>query len=341
METTKTIINYTHRQAGHCESGATSNLFKFNGLEISEPMAFGVGNGLYFSYIPFLKIQFAPMLSFRNLPNTVFKRSTAYMGVDATVIKKIKDPAEAMERLDRNLEKGIPTGCQVGVFQLTFFPPEYRMHYNMHNLVVFGKEGNLYHVSDTVMEFPQVITYDDLLRVRYAKGAFAPQGKMYWINHTIEQPVDLKAAVILGIKKTVHEMIGIPFPLIGVKGLRWLARDIKKWPIKHGNDKASFYLGQILRMAEDFGTGGAGFRYIYGAFLKEAGELFNHHAELLEASDMMGKTANKWREFTYMGARNCKNRSKPEEDYGTLSVKLLEIAADEEKVYQKLKKINF
>ncbi len=341
METKTLMIDYKHRQAGHCESGATSNLLKYNGLDLSEPMAFGIGNGLYFSYIPFLKIQFAPMISFRNIPNTVFKRSMAYMGIEATVVKKIRDPKEAMEMLDRNLAQGIPTGCQVGVFQLTFFPPEYRMHYNMHNLVVFGKEGNHYHISDTVMEHPQILTYDDLLRVRYAKGAFAPQGKMYWINRKIDRPVDLKPAIAKGIQKTVYEMIGIPFPLIGVKGLRWMARDIKKWPKKHGNDKASFYLGQILRMAEDFGTGGAGFRYIYGAFLQEAGEIYGNHTELLEAADMMGKTANKWREFTYIGARNCKNRSKPEEDYGTLSEKLLEIAADEEKVYRKLKSIRF
>lgn len=341
MTETKTMIDYTHRQAGHCESGATSNLFRFNGLEMTEQMAFGIGNGLYFSYIPFLKIQFAPMISFRNIPNTVFRRATNYMGIEATVIKKIKDPKEAMELLDRNLGQGIPTGCQVGVFQLTFFPPEYRMHYNMHNLVVFGKEGNLYHISDTVMEFPQVLTYEDLVRVRYAKGAFAPQGKMYWINNRIDRPIDLKPAIIKAIAKTVNEMIGIPFPLIGVKGLRWMARDIKTWPKKHGNDKAAFYLGQILRMAEDFGTGGAGFRYIYGAFLKEAGELFNNHHELLEASDLMGRTANKWREFTYMGARNCKNRSKPEENYGTLSEKLLEIASDEEKVYKMLKNLKF
>lgn len=340
METTKTIINYTHRQAGHCESGATSNLFKFYGLDISEPMAFGIGNGLYFSYIPFLKIMFAPMISFRNLPNTVFRRATQYLGIEATVIKKIKDPKEAMAMLDRNLEQGIPTGMQVGVFQLTFFPPEYRQHYNMHNLVAFGKEGNLYHISDTVMEFPQVLTYDDLLRVRYAGGAFAPQGKMYWIDN-LKPGIDIKPAIIKGIKKTVYEMIGIPFPLIGVKGLKWMARDLKKWPKKHGNEKASFYLGQILRMAEDFGTGGAGFRYIYGAFLKEAGELFGNHTELLEAADIMGKTANKWREFTYIGARNCKNRSKPEEDYGMLSDMLMGIAQNEEIVYRKLEKIKF
>jgi hypothetical protein len=331
------LINYTHRQAGHCESGATSNLFNFYGVEFSEPMAFGVGTGIYFSYLPFLKLMFAPMTSFRNLPNTVFHRSMKYLGIDSTVIKKFNDPKESMDALDRNLEKGIPTGVQVGVFNLTFFPPEYRQHYNMHNMVVFGKEGNLYHISDTVMEHPQVLTYDDLLRVRWAKGAFAPKGKMYWINN-MKKDLDIRSATKAGIDKSVYEMIKVPFWLIGVKGIRVLAKDIKKWPVKLGKEKASFYLGSILRMAEDFGTGGAGFRYIYGAFLKEAGEKYSNDT-LLEASDMMGKTANRWREFTYIGARNCKNRSKPEEDYGMLGDMLREIADSEEKVYRKLDKI--
>jgi hypothetical protein len=280
---------------------------------------------------------FAPMMSFRNFPNTVFHRGTKYMGVESTVIKKFKDPKESMDALDRNLEKGIPTGVQVGVFNLTFFPPEYRMHYNMHNMVVFGKEGNLYHISDTVMEHPQVLSYDDLLRVRWAKGAFAPKGKMYWIN-SMPKEIDLRSATAQGIKKTVYEMTKVPFPLIGVKGIRILSKDIKKWPKKHGNEKASFYLGQVLRMAEDFGTGGAGFRYIFGAFLKESGEKFNNPG-LLEAGHMMGNTANRWREFTYIGARNCKNRSKPEEDYGMLGDMLYQIAGMEEDVYKKLDKI--
>ena len=330
-------IDYTHRQAGHCESGATSNLFHFHGIEISEPMAFGIGNGIYFSYLPFLKLQYAPMMSFRNFPNTVFHRSMKYLDVDATVIKKFRDPKESMDALDRNLEKGIPTGAQVGVFNLTFFPPEYRMHYNMHNLVVYGKEGNDYLVSDTVMEFPQKISYEDLQRVRWAKGAFAPKGKMYWINK-VDKELDIKSAVEKGIRKTVYEMIKVPFWLVGVKGMHVLGKDIKKWPKKHGNSTASFYLGQILRMSEDFGTGGAGFRFIQGAFLKEAGERFNNPV-LLEASDLMGKAANHWREFSYIGARNCKNRSKPEEDYGKLGEMMHEIADMEKAVYVKLDKI--
>jgi hypothetical protein len=207
----------------------------------------------------------------------------------------------------------------------------------MHNMVCFGKEGNLLHVSDTVMEDPQVLTYEDLLRVRWAKGPFAPKGKMYWINN-VRKDINIKAAIPVGIKKTVYEMTKIPFPLVGVKGIRWIAGDVRKWPKKLGNEKASFYLGQILRLAEEIGTGGAGFRYIYGAFLKEAGELFSND-ELLTASDMMGKAANRWREFAYIGARNCKNRSEPKEDYGMLGDMLTEIAGMEEAVYKKLDKI--
>ena len=337
MEKAPIMLDYTHRQAGHCESGTTSNLFKNYGMDISEPMAFGVGNGLYFSYIPFLKIQYAPMISFRNIPNTIFRRGTKRLGADAVVIKKFKTPKESMDALDRNLEKGIPTGLQVGVFHLTFFPPEYRMQYNMHNMVVYGKEGDIYSVSDTVLEEPQTISHYDLQRVRWAKGAFAPNGKMYWIN-SVDKNIDHKKAVTEGTAKTVYEMIKIPFPLIGTKGIRFMARNLRKWPKKHGEEKAAFYLGQILRMSEEVGSGGAGFRFIYGAFLKEAGEKFDNQ-DLLEASELMGKAANKWREFSYIGARNCKSRSKPTEDYGMLGDMLKEISYMEEDVYKKLDKI--
>ena len=337
MKKAPIMLDYTHRQAGHCESGTTSNLFKNYGIDISEPMAFGVGNGLYFSYIPFLKIQYAPMISFRNIPNTIFRRGTKRLGADAVVIKKFKTQKESMDALDRNLEKGIPTGLQVGVFHLTFFPPEYRMQYNMHNMVVYGKEGDIYSVSDTVLEEPQTISYYDLQRVRWAKGAFAPNGKMYWIN-SVDKNVDLKEAVTEGIAKTVYEMIKIPFPLIGTKGIRFMAKSLRKWPKKHGEEKAAFYLGQILRMSEEVGSGGAGFRFIYGAFLKEAGEKFDN-PDLLEASGLMGKAANKWRDFSYIGARNCKSRAKPTEDYGMLGDMLKEISYMEEDVYKKLDKI--
>ena len=53
------INSFEHRQAGHCESGVTSNLLHDMGMEISEPMVLGIGAGLFFAYLPFVKFQYA------------------------------------------------------------------------------------------------------------------------------------------------------------------------------------------------------------------------------------------------------------------------------------------
>ncbi|MEI6883181.1 MAG: BtrH N-terminal domain-containing protein [Bacteroidota bacterium] len=329
-------LNFEHRQAGHCESGVTSNLLHYHKLDISEPMAFGIGAGLFFSYLPFLKMQHAPVTSFRVWPGMVFDRATKVLGVQ-TKIHRFKKPEDSMKKLDEVLEQGLPVGLQVGTFHLTFFPPEYRMHYNMHNMVVYGKKDNNYLISDTLMEHKVEISYEDLMRVRFAKGTFAPNGRMYYPT-SVPTSVDLKPGIIKGIHKTAYNMVGVPFPLIGTKGIRYLSKRLRKWPEKLGEEKASYYLGQVLRMEEEIGTAGAGFRFIYGAFLDEAGTLLKQDW-IREVSIEMGEAANHWRKFSYLGSRNCKKRAKPEESYDMLADMLLECADREEKIFRKLIKI--
>ena len=59
-----------------------------------------------------------------------------------------------------------------------------------------------------------------------------------------------------------------PIPIVGIKGIRYTRRRlVRKWPKTKGVKKANHYLGQIVRMQEEIGTGGGGFRYIYAAFL--------------------------------------------------------------------------
>ena len=329
-------LEFEHRQAGHCENGVTSNLLNYHGFKISEPVVFGIGAGLFFSYLPFLKMQHAPTTSFRVWPGKIFERATKVLGI-TTGVHHFRNPKDSMDMLDQILIKGLPVGLQVGTYHLTFFPPEYRMHYNMHNLVIYGKENDHYFVSDTLMEFPVTISYPDLMRVRFSKGIFAPKGRMYFPVHVPKQ-VDLKPLIIKGIRDTANNMVGIPFPLIGVKGIRYLAGRMRNWPRHLGDEKASYYLGQVLRMEEEIGTAGAGFRFIYGAFLAEAAEILQQDW-IREISVEMGENANKWREFSYLGSRNCKKRGKPDQSYEFLAGMLLECADREEKIFRKLIKI--
>jgi len=332
------IIDYKHNHSGHCESGATSNLIRHYGLEINEPMAFGIGGGLFFCYLPFIKAQEAPMVAFRTIAGKIFLHSTERIGADVVMIKKFKDPSKAMDELDRNLENGIPTGVQVGTFHLKYFPPKYRLHFNFHNVVVFGRENGVYHIGEPVRENTQLILREDLQKARFARGMFGPNGKMYYIRSVPKQP-DMHRAIFLGIQETVKNMIHNPVPFIGVKGMRKLAKDMKKWPAKLPEEKARFYLTQFVRAVEEFGTGGAAFRYIYGAFLKESSELLNNDL-IREASNKMGETATLWRELSYRSSRFIKNREESSDSYSILSEILLECAAGEEIIFKGLAKLN-
>src|SRR5690606_11658562 len=74
-------IDFKHKQAAHCENGVVANLMTYNGFTVSEPMVFGIGSGLLFSYIPFLKVNYAPVVSYRALPGIIFTRFAKRVGI--------------------------------------------------------------------------------------------------------------------------------------------------------------------------------------------------------------------------------------------------------------------
>ena len=233
------------------------------------------------------------------------------------------------------LKNNIPSGLQVGVYNLTYFPDEYRFHFNAHNLVVYGKTETDYLISDPVMENVTTLTHAELNKVRFAKGAFAPKGQMYYPIQ-IPATVDLKSAIIKGIKDTCRNMLA-PVPIVGVKGIRYVSRQIRKWPIKHGTKKANHYLAQMVRMQEEIGTGGGGFRFIYAAFLEEASAILGNK-ELKILSQEMTAIGDLWRDFAVEASRIYKNRSTKDDGYNTIADELLAIADKEEIFFKKLKK---
>jgi len=327
-------INFSHNQSAHCENGVVSNLMKHNGFDISEPMVFGIGSGLLFSYLPFLKVDHAPVFTYRIMPGLIFKRFAKRVGVKIKR-EKFKNPKNAKDRLDENLANNNPVGLQVGVYNLPYFPPEYRFHFNAHNMVVYGKKDDTYLISDPVIEHVTTLTSAELEKVRFAKGAFAPKGHMYY---PIEFPDKLKLekAIKKGIIQTCRDMTA-PVPIVGVKAIRWVAKNIRKWPEKVGPKKTNHYLGQIVRMQEEIGTGGGGFRYIYAAFLQEAGNLLKNE-ELLTLSKQMTQIGDQWRDFAVDASRIYKNRNAANVDYQVIAEQLNAIADREEVFFRTLKK---
>lgn len=329
-----TNINFIHKQSAHCENGVVSNLLRYYGIELSEPMVFGIGSGLFFSHMPFVKIGGIPVTSFRPLPGVIFSRISKRLGVKFEKHKYSK-PYKGMDALDQNLKAGIPTGMLVGVYHLSYFPDPYRFHFNAHNLVVFGKKDGNYLISDPVTEDYEKLSYDELIRVRYAKGLFAPKGHMYWAK-SVPESVDLEGAIKKGILHTCKDMLTIPVPMFGVKGIKFLSKKVRNYPHKLGARKAASFTGQIVRAQEEIGTGGAGFRYMYGAFLQEASVILKNE-ELKKLSYEISEIGDLWREFATITGRIVKNRNKADENYDNAADILLNIAEKEEIFFNKLK----
>ena len=329
-------IDFEHNMSAHCETGVTRNLLKFQGIELSESMAFGIGSGLFFVCLPFIKLNGVPVTSVRHMPGKIFSRINKFIGAKVKINRYPKNPDKSMQELDRVLSTGIPVGMIVGVYHLTYFPAPLRFHFNAHNIVVFQKENEKYLVSDPIMENPEWITYNDLKRVRYAKGTYKPKGKMYYYKST-NNSFDLPKAIQKSIRYTAKMMVKSPGPYVGVSGIKTLAKSIKKWPNKYNNKKASLYLGSVIRMQEEIGTGGAGFRFIYASFLQEAGIKFNNNT-LKNAAMEMTAIGDLWRDFAVDAGRVCKLRPKGNENYNTISDKLINIAKKEYEFFKKLLK---
>lgn len=329
---------FVHYQHAHCESGVTANLLRHNGIDISEPLAFGIGAGLFFGHLPFLKVSGTPGSTFRTWPGAIFKRVTQRLGIQIHT-ERFRSPDKAMQALDKALDAGLPTGMLSSVYYLPYLPEAFRFHFNAHNLVVYGKENGQYLVSDPVMEHVSVINPEDLAKARFAKGAPEPRGFMYYITG-VPGNIDFPQAIQKGIKQTCFMMMSPPVPWFGNKAIFLLSNKIKRYPKKLPPRKAALYLGNIIRMQEEIGTGGAGFRYLYAAFLQES-------AEILKRDDLKGFSkeltliGDDWRNFAYHAARLMKDRKSDLVSYDELS-DLLRLCGEKEKdFFTRLRKLNW
>jgi hypothetical protein len=105
---------------------------------------------------------------------------------------------------------------------------------------------------------------------------------------------------------TTGMMLDTPVPLIGVRGIRFVARKIRKLERAPARD-ARLFLGHLVRMQEEIGTGGAGFRFLYAAFLQEASRVLAR-PELDELSREFTAAGDEWRQFALSAAMICKDR---------------------------------
>lgn len=331
-------IQYEHQQAAHCETGVVSNLFRFYGHDISEPMAFGLASGLTYAYLPFVKINGLPLMAYRMPPRAILRMLSWRVKGLKIRFKTFKSQLDSQIFLDQKLKEDHLVGLQTSVFFLPYFPKEMRFHFNAHNLLVYGREENQdgvsYLISDPVFEKPVKTDIDSLNKARFAKGALAPKGLMYWFEKVPEK-IDFLTLIPKTIRFTGKINGRKNFTLIaGTAGMRRVANRIIKLQ-KETPRYQQLFLGHIVRMQEEIGTGGAGFRYMYAAFLQESAEILSN-TQLEEWAQRFIAVGDEWREFALLCARI--NKSRGEHTLEEVANKLRSLADEEETLYDAMAK---
>ncbi|MDP2747424.1 BtrH N-terminal domain-containing protein [Pseudomonas sp.] len=325
------MSSFQHQQSAHCESGVMASLLTHAGLPISEPMAFGLASGLAFAYLPIVKLSGMPLIAYRMPPKHLIKTLSKRLGAKLHT-RTFGDPEQGRRELDAALDSGRLAGLQSSVFWLPYFPPEMRFHFNAHNLLAYGREGNDYLISDPVFEEPVRCAAEDLQKARFAKGALAAKGLMYWLDDVpLEQ--DWNKLIRQSVLSTTRILDGMPLPWIGIRGIQHLAKQIDRLdPAQSKYNR--LYLTHIVRMQEEIGTGGAGFRFMYASFLQEAGELIGD-ASLQEASAQLTAIGDDWRQFASACVRASRNKGETP-SFAPIAESLRSIALQERGLMQEL-----
>jgi hypothetical protein len=323
-------MKFEHQHAAHCESGVISNMLRHHGVPMTESLAFGLSSALSFAYLPFIKLSGLPLISYRMPPRSIIKGLLAPLAARFR-FETFRTPEAGQQRLDALLASGQLVGLQTSVYWLPYFPPDMRFHFNAHNLLVYGKEGDDYLISDPVFETPMRCASADLARARFAKGVLAPKGLMYYPQAIGRKAIE-PAAVVKAIRKNIRTMLA-PVPIVGVRGMRMLAGKLARLPA--GEAHTVDYIGHMVRMQEEIGTGGAGFRFIYAAFLQEAAELAAM-PQLVAFSDRLTAIGDGWRLFALKAARMVKGREAV--DPPLLAGMLRQQADAEEQFFRDLKR---
>ena len=328
-------MDFQHSQASHCESGVMSNLLRHHELPLSEPMTFGLSSALSFAYLPIIKINGLPLVAYRMPPKAIIKGLQKPLGLKMR-FETFGSPAAGTARLNELLDQGKLVGLQTSVFWLPYLPEDLRFHFNAHNVLAFGRDPATgdYLLSDPVAETTVTCAPADLQRARFAKGALAPKGLLYYPVGTPHLP-DWQKVLPAAIKKTTRIMLDAPLPIIGVRGIRWLAKAIEKLDTGSGAAHSKLFIGQVVRMQEEIGTGGGGFRFIYASFLQEAAELLNRPA-LGKLAEQLIDIGDEWREFALATARMIRDRDPLQPP--KLADKLRAIAGREQSFFRDLRR---
>ncbi|MFD8628564.1 BtrH N-terminal domain-containing protein [Streptomyces hygroscopicus] len=251
----------------HCETTALGVLLRHEGLDLSEPMLFGLGSGLSFVYWDSKAMGF-PFLGGRVKPFELTRNLTAALGLDL-LVGETTSPRKAWQNVAAPIDAGRPVGLQLDSYHLDYFTT--KAHFGGHIVAMYGYDEQDAYLVDTGPQGGAVSTsLAGLARARAERGPMTARHRSFTITAPGD-PTPPRDRIIPAIRRCADAFLNPPIGNLGHRGIEKAAREVPKW-LRRSDDPGED-LPRAATLMERAGTGGALFRNLYRDFLAECAQL--------------------------------------------------------------------
>lgn len=263
------ISEFRHVTGGHCESTSMRDVLEYIGLPFSEPMVFGLDSTMGFSFFKGMSGSTLPFFM-GGKQGTITETSLAcrVLGVKITE-EQFQSADRAWERSKELLLKDVPLLIRIEMAYLPYVDLPAGEFFGGHimSLVGFNDENAFLYERD--IEDYVELPIEVLKKGRSSKEDrwFPPRNAHYILEKRLKRP-PLSAAVKLAIQQTVKNMLAASVNSLGLQGMKMFVESIPSWKELLGA-KAAVILELLYGYIEEFGTGGALFRNLFGDFLEQ------------------------------------------------------------------------
>ena len=315
------IKNFKLFEGQHCETTATGSLIRHLGVKLSEPMLFGLGEGLNF-IIWNMKTMNFPFLGGRIKTDLLTRNITRNLNLKL-IVRETSSIKKAWENVKEYIDSGSPVGIKLDCYHLNYFTN--KLHFAGHYVAIYGYDEDNAYLVDTIQQGGFVkASLKNLELARNEKGPMSSKNLSYTIEAT-HKKYDLKKAILQAIGNNAKNYLNPPIQNISYKGILKTSKEIIRWFNRSKDIEGDFKTTAMLM--EKAGTGGALFRNLYRDFLKESFQILEIE-EIGKSYEMFVEIAKLWREISKLFIRAGNSKSI---EYINKASKILVELADKEK----------
>ncbi|NUT29317.1 MAG: BtrH N-terminal domain-containing protein [Streptomyces sp.] len=264
-----TVLGIEARSTQHCETTALGVLLRHRGLDLSEPMLFGLGAGLSFIYWDSKNMGF-PFLGGRVKPFHLTRNLAARLGLEL-LVQETTSPRRAWENVVTLIDAGHPVGLQLDSYYLDYFGS--RVHFGGHVVAMYGYGDHNAYLVDTEQQGGTVSTsLTSLAQARAARGPMTARHRTFTLTAPRNLPSP-QSQIIPAITACADAFLNPPIANLGHRGIEKAGKLVRTWLQRTDNPQRD--LPQAALLMEKAGTGGALFRNFYRDFLAECTHLFD------------------------------------------------------------------